>query len=186
MQAMNYMRSVEPLAAGDIGARWQTAEWMKKLTREGAADPFVRSVAAQVVEKNPGAHPLVALFRHVQAQPYATDESRPVPGVGAVVERLKGASQQAREVASDGVTVGDCDDRSVYFGALARSLGYPVRFALVKQKGLGTFSHVFPEVLFGGRWVAADTIMDGRGGRPLLAFGQELSAPFYGKETVEV
>lgn len=183
---MEYIRAVEALADGDVGARWQTAEWMRRLAREGTNDPTVRLVAERVVRANPQAHPLVAAFQHVQSQPYSTDESRPVQGIGSVVERLKGASQQAREVLEQGLTTGDCDDRAVYFAALAQTLGYRARFALVKQHGVETFSHVYPEVFFGGRWTPADTIMDGKGGRPFLPFGAELSQAYYGKVTVEV
>lgn len=52
---------------------------------------------------------------------------------------------------------GDCDDKSVLFGALAEAIGWHVRFVAVGPLP-GTYCHVYPEVRVGENWVPAECI----------------------------
>lgn len=51
---------------------------------------------------------------------------------------------------------GDCDDHSGLLGALAASLGLPVRFRVI-GKTPDNFRHIYPEVDISGEWLPADT-----------------------------
>lgn len=56
---------------------------------------------------------------------------------------------------------GDCDDMTILLGSMLKSTGHPVRIALVgfRRNRPHLYSHIYPEVLVGGRWVALDATM---------------------------
>ncbi len=53
---------------------------------------------------------------------------------------------------------GDCDDMATLFQGLARAVGFPVAFATTASDKMrpNDFSHIYPVVGLGGRWVPAD------------------------------
>ncbi|MCV7060586.1 transglutaminase domain-containing protein [Mycolicibacterium vaccae] len=53
---------------------------------------------------------------------------------------------------------GDCDDMTILLGAMLQSIGHPVRIVVIgpNARRPDLFSHVYPEVQFRGRWIAAD------------------------------
>jgi len=57
---------------------------------------------------------------------------------------------------------GDCDDMSILLGAMLVSTGHPVRLVLAgfRPNQPHSYSHIFPEVRIGKRWVAIDVTVD--------------------------
>jgi transglutaminase-like putative cysteine protease len=52
---------------------------------------------------------------------------------------------------------GDCDDASTFIAALAKALGYPVRFVAIRyHSDSPNFEHVFPQVYDGAHWMVVD------------------------------
>jgi hypothetical protein len=180
---------VTDIEHGDRGTLSATVPRMRRLIREGAADPNVRSHAASIASSRPGLHPAKALFEHIRdRQPYVYDEAL-VKEWGLpddTTEVLQGASYQVANEQRYGSSAvrGDCDDRCILFQSMAEALGYPTRLVLVRGPGRSDYSHVYSEVDLGAgglagaeQWVSADTIMNGREGRPLLSFGEEVGPP---------
>src|SRR5262249_2987564 len=56
---------------------------------------------------------------------------------------------------------GDCDDMTILLGSMLRSTGHPVRLVLVgfRPARPHLYSHIYPEVLVGTRWLALDATM---------------------------
>lgn len=50
---------------------------------------------------------------------------------------------------------GDCDDKSILCAALLEAIGHPTRFVAVGVEA-GRFTHVYPEVRIGQRWIALE------------------------------
>lgn len=55
---------------------------------------------------------------------------------------------------------GDCDDKSMLLAAMLESVGHKTRFEAIALEP-GRFSHVFPSVRLGDKWVALETIVPG-------------------------
>lgn len=57
---------------------------------------------------------------------------------------------------------GDCDDMTILLGAMLLSTGHPVRLVLVgfKRERPHVYTHIYPEVNVGGRWLAIDATVD--------------------------
>ncbi|MBZ5701875.1 MAG: transglutaminase-like domain-containing protein [Acidobacteriia bacterium] len=57
---------------------------------------------------------------------------------------------------------GDCDDFTILLGAMLVSTGHPVRLVLAgfRPHKPHSYSHIYPEVLIGKRWVALDATTD--------------------------
>lgn len=51
---------------------------------------------------------------------------------------------------------GDCDCKSIALAAYCRLVCIPFRFVAVRKFGRKSLHHVFPEIIIGGRWIAAD------------------------------
>ena len=69
--------------------------------------------------------------------------------------------------------------------SMAESLGYPTEFVLIRGPGRDDFSHIYSQVDMGlGRPVPADTIMNGKEGRPFMELGQEVGPPVARDRTV--
>lgn len=52
---------------------------------------------------------------------------------------------------------GDCDDQATLVGALALSIGFPVRFVAIGMSDPYIFEHVYAEVKLGTVWVSVET-----------------------------
>ena len=59
------------------------------------------------------------------------------------------------------VRAGDCDDMSILLGAMLEAIGHAVRLVLTGSDPAApdTFTHIYIEVLYKGRWVPLDTTM---------------------------
>ncbi len=57
---------------------------------------------------------------------------------------------------------GDCDDMTILLGSMLKSTGHPVRLALVgfQPNRPHAYTHIYPEVNVGGKWVALDATMN--------------------------
>jgi transglutaminase-like putative cysteine protease len=154
---------------------------MRQLVLEGQSDPLVANYARRVAASTPHLHPVEAIFRHVQAMPYAYDEDiLAQAGYDAdTSEMLMGPQFQIGKslLGGPGSVVGDCDDRAILTQSLLESQGVPTRFVLVRGPGRDDYSHVYSEASVDGQWLPLDTIMDGRGGRPFFGPGQEVGLP---------
>jgi transglutaminase-like putative cysteine protease len=132
------------------GGTLVTARLMARLIREGAKDFYVRQHAiaifrARAVRPKDRLGEVAALFdwvrRHVR---YTRDIFR--------VELLHSARRMLE------LRAGDCDDMAILLGAMLVSTGHPVRLVLVgfRPDRPHAYSHVYPEVLVGGRWIPVD------------------------------
>jgi transglutaminase-like putative cysteine protease len=131
-----------------------TARLMGRLIREGAKDFYVRQKAIDVFRRR-GIRPkdrfgeVLALFEWVHDNiRYTRDIFR--------VELLHSARRMIE------LRAGDCDDMTILLGAMLISTGHPVRLALVgfRRNRPHSYSHVYPEVNVGGRWIAVDASTD--------------------------
>jgi transglutaminase-like putative cysteine protease len=134
-----------------------SAALIANLIREGARDFYVRQKAIQIFREM-GARPkdrfaeVSALFHWVRSNVrYTRDIYR--------VELLHSARRMLE------IRAGDCDDMTILLGAMLLSTGHPVRLALVgfRAKRPHMYSHIYPEVYVGGKWLALDATM----GRPI-------------------
>lgn len=57
---------------------------------------------------------------------------------------------------------GDCDDMTILLGAMLLSTGHPVRLVLAgfKREQPHVYTHIYPEVNVGGRWLAIDATVN--------------------------
>jgi len=128
-------------ASGDEGTK-QTLEVMRHAVREGVKDPAIIPIARKLVEDLPEKDKwseAVRLFDYVKDHiRYVND---PLDLETVVFPRT------VMEVKS-----GDCDDKSVLFGALAIALGIPARFVAVKLPGKKIYTHVYPELYVNNKW----------------------------------
>jgi transglutaminase-like putative cysteine protease len=130
-----------------------TACMISKLILEGAKDFRVRQQAIRIFReahapaKNRMAE-VRALFHWVRRNiRYTRDIFR--------VELLHTARRMLE------LRAGDCDDMTILLGAMLLSTGHPVRLALTgfRPHRPHSYSHIYPEVLVNGRWIAVDATM---------------------------
>ncbi len=60
------------------------------------------------------------------------------------------------ELKRTGYFEGDCDCVSVFYAAVAKLLGYRVRFVAIRYSDPIEFQHVFVEYFNGNRWIRVD------------------------------
>lgn len=140
---------IDRIPKGYEGTR-KTVELIANLVREGAKDFCVRQTAIEILLRNgirgkdyPGE--IRALFEWVKRNVrYTRDIHR--------VELLHTARRMLE------LRAGDCDDMTILLCAMLKSIGHPVRLALVgfnpKKKQL--FTHIYLEVFCRGRWIPLD------------------------------
>ena len=139
------------LPPGDRGVK-RTLAMMRRLVHEGSRQVEVREAAIDAVRRA-GVRPhdtvgeLNALYRFVR------DGIR-FTGDIAGVETLQGPRYTLH------LGAGDCDDRAVLLGSLARSIGLPVdlKFRAIgtDRRRPGRFSHVYTVARLRGREIALD------------------------------
>lgn len=131
-----------------------TARIIAKLIRDGAKDFYVRQKAIEVFRAY-GVKPknrigeVCALFDFVKRNiRYTRDIYR--------VELLHSARRMLE------LRAGDCDDMTILLGSMLMSTGHPVRLVLAgfRRNRPHSYSHIYPEVRVGGRWVAIDATVD--------------------------
>lgn len=132
----------------------RTAKIIAKLVQEGAKDFYVRQKAIEVfrakdVKAKNRLGEVCALFDFVKRNiRYTRDIFR--------VELLHSARRMLE------LRAGDCDDMTILLGAMLLSTGHPVRLVLAgfRPNRPHAYSHIYPEVNVGGRWLAVDATMD--------------------------
>ncbi|MCZ7638309.1 MAG: hypothetical protein M5U12_21070 [Verrucomicrobia bacterium] len=131
-----------------------TARLIARLIREGAKDFCVRQKAIQIFRrsgapaKNRWAE-VCALFHWVRNNiRYTRDIFR--------VELLHTPRRMLE------LRAGDCDDMTILLGAMLLSTGHPVRLALAgfRPHRPHVYTHIYPEVNVGGKWIALDATMN--------------------------
>jgi transglutaminase-like putative cysteine protease len=131
-----------------------SARIIARLIADGAKDFYVRQRAIDIfrtygVPAKDRVGEVCALFdwvrRHIR---YTRDIFR--------VELLHSARRMLE------LKAGDCDDMTILLGAMLVSTGHPVRLALTgfRRSRPHAYSHIYPEVLVRGRWVAMDATMN--------------------------
>ena len=127
-----------------------TARLIASMIREGARDFWVRQCA-------------ISIFRACGAR--AKDRRAEAAGLFHWVRRhirytrdpvrLETLHTPRRLLV---VRAGDCDDMTILLGSMLLATGHPVRLALVgfRSDRPHAYSHIYPEVLIGRRWVALD------------------------------
>jgi transglutaminase-like putative cysteine protease len=134
---------------GYAGTR-KTVELIARLVKEGAKDFCVRQTAIEILIQH-GVRPkdylgeIRALFEWVKCNVrYTRDIHR--------VELLHTARRMLE------LRAGDCDDMTILLCAMLKSVGHPVRLALVgfnpRKKKL--FTHIYLEVFYKGWWIPLD------------------------------
>jgi hypothetical protein len=131
----------------------ETARLIGELIAEGAKDFRVRQKAIQIfrqcgVEQKDKWGEIQALFEWVRNNiRYTRDIFQ--------VETLHTARRLLE------LRAGDCDDMTILLGSLLKSTGHPVRLCLAgfRRRFPHLYSHIYPEVLIGKKWVAIDATM---------------------------
>lgn len=144
------------LPEGDAGTE-QTIAVMRQLVDEAVKDPVVNRTAIDIVRGQPQFNPQAdvdAIFRYVQNNfRYVLSPVGPF-----------GGKQALRPVRSTlELRAGDCANMSVLIAALAGTIGYETKFVTVAadSSDASQFSHVYPEVLVNGQWIALDAARPG-------------------------
>ena len=131
-----------------------TAGIIGRLIQDSAKDFYVRQKAIEIfrryqVRPKDRFGEVCALFDFVQRNiRYTRDIFR--------VELLHSARRMLE------LRAGDCDDMTILLGAMLLSTGHPVRLVLAgfKRDKPHAYSHIYPEVNVGGRWIAADATVN--------------------------
>jgi transglutaminase-like putative cysteine protease len=139
---------------GGVRGTLVTARFIARMIQDGAKDFYVRQKAIEVfraycVRPKDRYGEAWALFDWVRRNiRYTRDIFR--------VELLHTARRMLE------LRAGDCDDMTILLGAMLISTGHPVRLVLAgfRQNKPHSYSHIFPEVLIGKRWVAIDATVD--------------------------
>lgn len=127
---------------GGDGGTLATVSAMRRLIRQGSTQPIVREVSSRIMAGVGG--------RDVRGQAAALRRWMSMnfrflrDPLGD--ELLHAPDLLLRNWQRLGYIQGDCDDAAVLAGALARSVGMPVRLVVVAFKSLGPFAHVWAEV----------------------------------------
>ncbi len=132
-----------------------TAQLIGRLVLEGARDFVVRQTAIAVLRRS-GVRPkdrlgeARALFRWVQ---HNIRYTRYI----LHLELLHSARRMLE------LRAGDCDDMTILLAAMLLSTGHPVRLVLAgfDPRRPHAYSHIYPEVHVGGRWIAVDATLGG-------------------------
>ncbi len=143
---------IERVPCGRAGTL-ATAALIGRLILEGARDFYVRQKAIEIFRRHrvpakDRVGEVWALFEWVKRNiRYTRDIFR--------TELLHTARRMLE------LRAGDCDDMTILLGALLMSTGHPVRIALTgfRPDRPHAYSHVYPEVFVGGRWIALDATM---------------------------
>jgi transglutaminase-like putative cysteine protease len=130
-----------------------TARIIAQMIRDGAKDFYVRQRAIQIfrVYRVPAKDrfgEICSLFDWVRRNVrYTRDIFR--------VELLHTPRRMLE------LRAGDCDDMTILLGSMLLSTGHPVRLVLVgfRPHRPHLYSHIYPEVLVRGRWLALDATM---------------------------
>jgi transglutaminase-like putative cysteine protease len=131
-----------------------TARLIARLIQEGAKDFYVRQKAINIfracgVRAKDRLGEVRALFEWVRRNiRYTRDIFQ--------VELLHTARRMLE------LRAGDCDDMTILLGAMLVSTGHPVRLALAgfRPDRPHSYSHVYPETLVRGHWLAVDATMN--------------------------
>jgi len=141
--------AVIPLPEGDAGTE-TTIAWMRRLIDQGKKSEAVKSLAARILHG---------------ARVPAFDWEGEARAIYDAVRRNVRFTQDARgkeviQSAEDTIRwrIGDCDDFVILLCSLLETIGRQTRIVTVSNHADAPdqFSHVYPEVLLGGRWVAVD------------------------------
>lgn len=143
-----------------------TEDTLKKLiglVREQRLEPLVRRTAENIIgnvpEKNWPAE-IEALVNFVKKSVRYTRDIQDV-------EYVKTPLRHLTDLQTYGISYGDCDDMSTLLAALLNSVGYKVRFVIIRTKTNPNpnYNHIFVEVFVPatagspGRWAALDATM---------------------------
>ena len=131
-----------------------TAGIISRLIQDGAKDFYVRQKAIEIFRAY-GVRPknrlgeVCALFDFVKRNiRYTRDIFR--------VELLHSARRMLE------LRAGDCDDMTILLGSMLMSTGHPVRLVLAgfRRNKPHSYTHIYPEVRVGSRWVAVDATVN--------------------------
>jgi hypothetical protein len=143
---------VEAIPSGYAGTLTTVAHVIR-LIRSGAKDLAVRQTAIRILRQR-GVRPkdylgeIKALFEWVQEHiRYTRDPFR--------LEVLHSPRRMLE------LRAGDCDDMAIVLGAMLESIGHCVRLVLTGTNAVAPdhFTHIYIEVLCGGRWIPLDATM---------------------------
>ncbi len=123
-----------------------TLHLMSKLVQQGKKSPAVRQLAVELTQ---GLKQKDRLGEVSAVHAFVRDHIRYVKDIRGV-ETLHTVERILTNAA------GDCDDKSVLAASLLESLGHATRFMAVGFKP-GIYTHVYPEVFIGGKWLTVET-----------------------------
>lgn len=159
------------IGSGD-SAIHKTAEWMKRLVDRDVNFPIVKSFAKQLTQ---GAwtdlEKISAVFEWIKNNVrYIKDgklsqiiKKQSVMYTDKVfnnpeqVELLMSPKMQIEEILRGKTIQNDCDDQSMLFATIMKTLRIPVRFKIVSTNPMLTYNHVYSQAWDKG-WISADTI----------------------------
>lgn len=137
-----------PLGDGDVGTM-QTIDQIRQLVDQGKKDPEINRLALFIV-------------RNVRPFDFATERRLLYEWVRKNIRFRKDVAgvetlRTAREIIRVGG--GDCDDiNAILLPSLLATIGHQTRLVTISAHPLApeTFTHIYAEVLEGGRWIPID------------------------------
>lgn len=144
---------------GDGGTH-VTLRVMVSLIQRGASNPLVRDAAIRMT-RGVGERDQIGQLAILRwfLQSHVTFMRDP-----AGIELVQAPDVLLRQIMRDGVAAMDCDDVAVLAGALAKSIGFPVRLMAVALDGRPVFGHVWAEARNRqGQWVDFDVTRSAQG-----------------------
>ncbi len=117
---------VFPLSNGLQGTA-ETVAVMQRLALQGSATPQVREAAEKIIIRR-AARDWKAEARAIEA--WVQNHIRYTRD-GLLVETLKSPQRMLRDIASQGLTLADCDDASILTAALLLSIGHAPAFQIL-------------------------------------------------------
>lgn len=134
------------LPDGAAGTRATLAR-MAQLIRDAAVAESVRGLAESIVADVPSKDYLREL---AVIQAWVRENVRYTRDVSGVETLIKPAALIASRQ-------GDCDDHAMLVGALAMSVGFPVRLVALGYQAPGVYDHVLAECKIGAAWLTVET-----------------------------
>ena len=143
-------RTILPLPTGDAGVSLTLSHLRQFVTQAQTSElahAAVQDALALTPEKSPQAE-AAALLAWVRSRyRYTLD---PVE-----VELVRDPRYLLRQIQTQGMFYGDCDDAATLLATLLETAGYPTRFVVQGDVG-DSYSHILVEVDLDGIWTAAD------------------------------
>lgn len=134
-----------------------TAKLMVDLIREGSEEPEIRALLARIMRQKRGDGSWAIAEKDDKAEAQAIFDW--VRGNVRYTSDITDVETLQRAIRTVEEGIGDCDDQTVLYGALARAAGFPVAIHVIDTTGAG-YEHVYAKLgmpkFAAESWMAVD------------------------------